>query len=71
MFAEGEPAEEVYLIMSGEYEAYTHIMKTEKKEIDVEKIIEHSYQQKSKRVKGNYEQTRGFHARIALQSAGV
>lgn len=30
--------------MNGEYEAYTSIMKTEKKEIDVEKIIEHSYQ---------------------------
>ncbi len=31
------------LVVSGEFEAYTSVMKTEKKQIDVEKIIEHSH----------------------------
>lgn len=57
--------------MDGEFEAFKIVTKLERKELDLEKILEHSHEQKARLFKGAMESQRRFHARVALKANGI
>ncbi len=71
LFSEGDKADHVFLIIEGEFEAYTVMTRTERKDFDIEKLIEHSQEQKARVLKSAIESQRGFHSRVVLQQACI